>query len=606
MTDPTDPGTPGKSVPNPPRPGGGDRPRPQPQGGGGPAAPSSAGGGAAPASSSPPDGGSPSAAPASGDGGSGGGGGGGSGGGGSNESARAASGVLDDPPHHLAQPIPVRIESLPPLPGSYGAGHAGVQLHRSGAVDTASLTLWAAILQHSHAVSFNAFEAWVSRVLCQDAAAADDRFDAVVARLREQLHDPTLDTYDLLMKAAEVFLLTQAGVWQLAGGAGQVQAGLSVEHRGAGGQALPLDAPASRDLLRLETQAMTYAELNARLSAYLSGDANNYLETVIRANFDEGDVSVSPFCASYLDPMGPYLLELIWSYWIEQSMLVQGFNAVLLRFQNVRRAETDPLVELELDPLRPLNNFLWGWIQHEYRHLSVARRAYEYNHQYGLVLSGRAVGQLRPVDPRTTFLAAFHNLLRMCWAFYKEDADTTYIADAFPLLNALKDMGLILSQGADNQFRDLPWQARQEMLVQQWLMARPELKEFLSGKPMVAYPENWMSRMDAMRRLQKWGDVSVLHYNDLARFGERILLSIRYGNWLAQADQEVARTWARFWRPEVQGYLYAYQAVTGVDLSDDPPDTRSGDLRYAQPAVLLERRQEAALVLPTARVPELV
>jgi hypothetical protein len=207
------------------------------------------------------------------------------------------------------------------------------------------------------------------------------------------------------------------------------------------------------------------------------------------------------------------------------------------------------------------------------------------------------VGQLNAVDPRTTFLAAFHNLLRLCWTFYKEDANTTYIADAFPLLNALKDLSLVLSQGTGNQFRDLAWQARQEMLVQQWLMGRPELKQFLGGRPMVAYPENWMSRVDAMRRLERWGDVSVLHFNDLARFGERILLSVRYGNWMAQSDQEVARTWARFWRPEVQGYLYAYQAVTGVDLSSDQLDPRIGDLRNVQPALLLERR------LPIAPAP---
>lgn len=504
----------------------------------------------------------------------------------------------------LVEPVSVRIESLPPLPGSQAAGPTGVRLNYAGAMDPSALALWTAIHQHSHAISFNHFEAWVNRVLC-NTAIADDPFDSVVARLRERLHDPSIDSYGLLMRAAEVFLLTQAGVWKLSGAPGSVQAMLSIGPEGTAGQ-VPPDLFASRDQLRLETQSMTYGELNTRLREYLGHDHNNYLETVIRANFDEGNVSVSPFCASYLSPSGPYLMELIWSYWMEQSMMVQGFNAILLRFQNVRRADPDPLTDLDLDPLRPLNGFLWGWIQDEYRHLSVARRAYEYNHQYGLALTGRAVGQLRPVDPRTTFLAAFHNLLRMAWAFYKEDADTTYIADAFPLLNALKDVNLILSQGADNQFRDLPWQARAEMLVQQWLLARPELKEFLSGKPMVAYPENWMSRIDAMRRLQKWGDVSVIHFYDLARFGERILLSIRYGNWISQFTQEAARTWARFWRAEVQGYLYAYQAVTGVDLSDDPPDMRSGDLRYVQPAVLLERRQQAALVLPPARVAEVV
>ena len=47
------------------------------------------------------------------------------------------------------------------------------------------------------------------------------------------------------------------------------------------------------------------------------------------------------------------------------------------------------------------------------------------------------------------------------------------------MLNALKEVHLILSQGAHNQFGDLPSTARIEMLMQQWLLARPEFREFL-------------------------------------------------------------------------------------------------------------------------------
>lgn len=131
------------------------------------------------------------------------------------------------------------------------------------------------------------------------------------------------------------------------------------------------------------------------------------------------------------------------------------------------------------------------------------------------------------------------------------------------------------------------------MLVQQLVLARPEMREFLGGKPMVAYPEAWMPRLDAMRRIQRWGDVSVLHFRDLAVYGERILLSVRYGNWIAQGDQEAARTWVRFWKTEIQGYLYAYQSVTGVNLAED-----ATELRHAQPSELLERRVLAALGRP--------
>ena len=40
--------------------------------------------------------------------------------------------------------------------------------------------------------------------------------------------------------------------------------------------------------------------------------------------------------------------------------------------------------------------------------------------------------------------------------------------------NALKDVHLLLSEGAHNQFGDLPSTARQEMLLQQWILARPD------------------------------------------------------------------------------------------------------------------------------------
>src|SRR5262249_33787751 len=149
----------------------------------------------------------------------------------------------------------------------------------------------------------------------------------------------------------------------------------------------------------------------------------------------------------------PCFLELIWSYWHEEGMLVQSLNAINLRFQNRRGMnERDPLAHLELDPLRPLNNLLWGYIQDEQHRLTLIRRAYEYDHHYGLTLDGKAVGKLRPADSRSKFIEAFHNLLHVCGAFFKEDDDTMVIADGFPVLNTLKEVHLLLTQGQHNQF----------------------------------------------------------------------------------------------------------------------------------------------------------
>ena len=203
----------------------------------------------------------------------------------------------------------------------------------------------------------------------------------------------------------------------------------------------------------------------------------------------------------------PCLLELIWSYWQEEGMLVQTMNALARRFQNVRSPRgNDPLANLEIDPLRPLNNVIWGYIQDEQHRLSVVRRNYEYDHHYGLRLAGRAVQEMRTADSRSKFLEAFHTLLSITANFYKRDDDTTIVADGFPVLNGLKEAHLILSQGAHNQFGDLPSTARIEMLMQQWILARPEFREFLPTRIMVAYPEPWMDRVDAMKKLQGWTD----------------------------------------------------------------------------------------------------
>ena len=67
----------------------------------------------------------------------------------------------------------------------------------------------------------------------------------------------------------------------------------------------------------------------------------------------------------------PSLIELIWSYWHEEGMLVQTMNAIARRFQNRRGSSHDPLGELEFDPVRPLSNIIWGFIQDEHNRLTV-------------------------------------------------------------------------------------------------------------------------------------------------------------------------------------------------------------------------------------------
>lgn len=479
-----------------------------------------------------------------------------------------------------------------------------VSLMRAEVVPTSDAALWTAIRNRTDAIRGDRYERFIERVLCGyvdpgpvACPQGETRYEqtptigTAIQAKRDELIGATsgygVDAYNLLKYATQAFLLLETGV---------------VIRR----PRRPLDDPGEdlgNDLRDEEARIgddANFGEIEARLQNYLGGALNGslpYLKRVVAA-LDVITDSESPFCKGTLTHRFscPSMLELIWSYWMEEGMLVQTMNAICMRFQNKRGPlERDPLANLEIDPLRPLNNLLWGYIQDEYNRLTVLRRAYEFDHQYGLKLVGKAVPELRSADSRSKFIEAFHNLLYRAAAFYREDADTTVIADAFTLLSSLRDVHLLLAEGAHNQFNDLPWTARAEMLMMQWLLGRQEMREFLRGRVMVPYSERWMGQVDTMKKLQGWTDTSITHFRNLAVFGEQILLSIRYGDWSEINNQDFAKTWARDWRPEVQGYIYSYHAATGIDLSEETVDTKAAAARYAQPSFLLEQRAGSQL-----------
>jgi hypothetical protein len=491
------------------------------------------------------------------------------------------------------------------------------------AVKTDDQALWVAIQNRTEAINFDHYQHFIDRLLCEGKtdpehhqwpSACEGDHNSVptleheekrsasqfgsphVSTRREELERRPdiygIDSYDLLKLATRAFLTFEAGV-------------VIYERTPDGKLALDSSKPIDEDRL-YRTASMQ--EMHHELEHYLTrvgdghGKALPYLKLIVRNLLTlRGTTEVIPYCEGILRHRFhcPSMLELIWSYWLEEGMLVQTMNAISLRFQNKRSSHNDPLANFELDPLRPLNNLLWGFVQDEFNRLTVSRRAYEYEHQYGLSLLGKAIPRLRAADRRSKFIEAFHNLLYRTWMFFREDQDTTVISDAFPLLTALKDVHVILAEGAQNQYAELGWKAREDMLMMQWLLARPEMKEFLRGRYMVPYEEPWMGAVDAMKKLQGWSDVSETQFRYLAAYGERILLSIRYGNWIKENNQEHAKNWARFFKPDIQSYTYAYQAVTGVDLTAEITDARQARERYLQPSMLL-RRQLSAQQQPRA------
>lgn len=470
-----------------------------------------------------------------------------------------------------------------------------VTLRRTEIPETEVDHLWPAIRNRTIAIRFDAYRAFVDQVLgvdpnLRDLPNSDGQNSRRLNRERWELFNPIygVGAYEVLKTATQVFLLLETGF------CGENDSNLRPTDRYRLGSNDPKTIyNSAEEAARLGLGGtLPLSTVQEKLKEYL-GSGLPYINTILENAFQGFDEADSIFCPGYLLSRAdcPPLIELIWSYWHEEAMLVQSMNAISLRFQNRRSAAArDPLAHIEIAPLFPLNNLLWGYIQDEQHRLSVPRRAYEYNHHYGLTLAGKAIPDFRPAETRSKFLEALHHLLYLSTVFFKQDDDMTVNADAFPVLNALKEVHLLLAEGAHNQFGDLPWTARAEMLMEQWILSRPEMRLFLQSRQMVPYREGWMAQVDTMKRLQGWTDVTVTHFNDLAIFGEQLLLSVRYGNWNLANDHAQAGKWARYWRPEIQNYIHSYRAVTGVDLRADPTSPQQRQLLATPPTELIRQR----------------
>ena len=474
-------------------------------------------------------------------------------------------------------------------------------MDRAHVPPTDDQALWVVIRNSTDALGFENYAAFIEPIMGgRRPERAGGTFNTIDGRVR--LAFPDAEPYRLLKVATEVFLMANTGVV-----IGEEEADETRSLRRADFEAIRAGTLSEQEGIRLQRSTDDPPGVGEQWLNYLQEyasprgetvDTLPYLRDIVALKLGEmpirgGDAFGAKEFYGILQRKltRPCLLELIWNYWHEEGMLVQTMNAMSWRFQNRRGPQDrDPLAMVEIDPLRGLNNLLWGWVQDEDNRLTIARRAYEYDHEYGLKLIGRAIPAIEGADSRSRFLEGFHTLLMLCSVFYKEDDDTTVVADGFPVLNALREVHLQLTQGAHNQYGDLPWTARQEFLMQEWILARPEMREFLPRRIMVDYPEAWMDSVETMKTLQGWTDTSVLHFRDLGLYGEKILLSVRYGSWTDEIYPEKAANWARYWRPEIQGYLFAYRAATGVDLT---ATTVTGQVNSTIPAVLLHSRLPA-------------
>ena len=373
------------------------------------------------------------------------------------------------------------------------------------------------------------------------------------------------------------------------------------DERGTDAKRLPFNRTEAFSLLKFATEkyvnfiynSRNYIESDKDFAKYVGTDNIIPYYDLIKSkiedflNEDAGNFSID----DNPDSTDATLIELIWNYWYEEGMVNQTMLAIARRFQNIKNGQRDPLGNFDLDPLRPLNNILWGYIQDAQHRLSILRRNYEYEHLYGLRLAGLNAPGFNPADRRYKFLQSFHQLLYEATEYFVQSDNTIIRPDGFKLLNALRDTHRILAEGAHNQFGDLPTVARIEMLMEQWILARPEVREFLGGRVMVPYDEPWMDRVDSMKALQGWDNTSITFYGDLAEYGEKIILGIRYGNWEKISNRDKATNWADAFRNAIQRYIHSYYTITGIDLSAQNVNinSNSGE-KLSLPGMLIQQK----------------
>jgi hypothetical protein len=465
--------------------------------------------------------------------------------------------------------------------GNIGVGGGiRVTMERTDARRTPDEALWSAIDETCRAIGFDQYLAHIGRIFELGPFQGE-----ISSKLRE-LGARGVGAYRALREATELFVLMGCGPL-----ASRISAYEDARLRELG--ELGLQMQQSRE------------EIEDGLRQYLHKGELPYIERVVNAAYPWLDLD-----GSGLDGLRrrvlrqPLFIELWHEMCLEHGMVMRTMDAVCARFQNIYNSgENDGLASYEISPLWPLGDLLWDWINHEPTRLNPKRRIHEYGHKYGRTVLGDGM-TVRAADVRTAFPDAFMNLLNLCEEFYKQDSQTTVIADAFPVLVALREVHQILAMGAGNASPQLTFAARVETLMMQLMLAQPELRAFLHVREMVPYDEGWMGQVDAMKDLQGWQDQSISHYRDLAVYGERILLSIRLGDWTV-GDEDNSKHWARVHKNAIRRFAHAHRAISSVEpaVSSRRPPARAallGDRR----AGMLRGRQQPRPELGFAENPE--
>ena len=204
-------------------------------------------------------------------------------------------------------------------------------LQRTGIEPSTDQVLWPIIRNRARAISFVEYKKYIDAVMCSGGTAPD----GTVISADRKLPFPFVDAYDLLKTATEAFLMQECGVANL-----QASKFTNLDEETSRlGRAVTAD-----EIIRLRTaylKEVTFGGTSSPALPYLKIIRDRLSDLPLKSPNE-----VVPNCYGILrtELSDPCLLELIWSYWHEEGMLVQTLNSISLRFQNRRGlGDRDPL-----------------------------------------------------------------------------------------------------------------------------------------------------------------------------------------------------------------------------------------------------------------------
>lgn len=462
----------------------------------------------------------------------------------------------------------------------------GLQRHQVDLQDASALDI--AIRNATEAIDPDEHAKFIDEVLCQgewNVAVERPSYEQDLhGRYSGQLPRPDIygpDAWNILMLATKIFLLLRAGVVR------KTQNGIELIDQES------WDQQKDEELLGHSLTEQSLGELLKRYFGQQEVILPYYNQIV--ENLPSSTVG-SPYCKTVLLERlrFPAAMELMFDYWLILGGVRGAMNGIVRRFINLHGpTDVDPLANFETSPLQPLSLLLGGYVQTEYQRLPLSRFDLEAQHQYGFTLGRKVVNRLRPADARFKFRFAFHDLLTAASRYYQESANTTIIPDTYPLFLKMQQVNQLLAESSGNNWLEVTFQSRAEMLSILWLMSRPEMTRFLHGRPMESQ-KPWEQVINDYNRLHGVEDTSIIHYHKLAKYGEQICLMLRLQAWNhPKVTPEYAKATLDYWRFAFKGYMNSYQAVTGVDLTADATDARDAEDRHRQPSALIERRLAA-------------